>query len=425
LNPTNRNALLLLFVAHGISGFAQGISMLSIPWYFAQKHLTGEFNGYYAFVTFLTFFWSIGAGTIVDRFSRKQVFLINNSIEMLVLGGVALIGLCMHQLSDLLVILVFFTTICGYHIHYPNLYAFAQEVTPSQEYTKINSYLEVVGQTTNIISGFFGAILLEGFDGNVSFWDFNFTLFVIPRWQIWEIFAMDALTYLIAIALIIQIRTVAIKPKKIERGLFWKRVRSGFEFLKAHPIIFKFGLFSYSIFIVMLINIHALVPAYIKNHLLLGGMAFAFGKIATALGALLSGVGSRQIFRGFDEVKIVIIFCVLSGIVFFLASTTQEIEIFLLVSFLFGFANSGARIYRLSWLFSHVPNYIIGRTNSIFSIANIILRIILISIFASEFINTDSNIVYAYALTGLIMFGSGLFLLRDYQKYQNLPKPKA
>ncbi len=419
MKPINRKALTYIFIANGISGFAQGISMLSIPWYFAQNQQTADFNLYYAFVTFLTFFWSIGAGTIVDRFSRKQVFLMNNAVEMMVVGTVAVAGIFAQQLPDFLIVMVFFVTVCGYHIHYPNLYAFVQEITPGREYTKVNSYIEIVGQTTNMISGFFGAILLEGFDGYISV--FDTTIFTIPRWEIWEIFALDACTYLIAIALITQIRYIPQKQKHIETGAFWKRVRSGFHFLKINPMILKFGLFSYSVFIIMLINIHALVPAYVKNHLMLGGVMFAFGKVATACGSLFSGVLSRKLFKELNSTQIVIIFCLLAGTVFVIASITRNIWIFLLVGFLFGFCNSGARIYRLSWLFAHVPNHIIGRTNSIFSIANIILRVFLISLFATEFFNTGSNVVYAYALTGGVMLFSGALLIREYTGFRDLP----
>ena len=89
----NRKALLLIYIANTISGFAQGISMLAIPWHFAKQDLTANFNIYYAIITFLTLAWSPNAGAIVDRFNRKGVFLTTNIIEGVVVTTVAIFGL--------------------------------------------------------------------------------------------------------------------------------------------------------------------------------------------------------------------------------------------------------------------------------------------------------------------------------------------
>ena len=71
----NRKSLLLLFFANGISGFAQGVSMLSIPWYFAKNNNSQVFNYSYAALTFFIMFFGLYAGTLVDKFSRKNNFL--------------------------------------------------------------------------------------------------------------------------------------------------------------------------------------------------------------------------------------------------------------------------------------------------------------------------------------------------------------
>ena len=50
---------------------------------------------------------------------------------------------------DLFVVFVFGITIFNYNIHYPNLYAFGQEITEPKNYGKLNSYIEVQGQVTS------------------------------------------------------------------------------------------------------------------------------------------------------------------------------------------------------------------------------------------------------------------------------------
>ena len=126
----NKQAIYLLFLSNIISGLAQGISMIAIPWYFIEIIDKPEFFAYsYIVITLSTLFWGIYAGSLIDRYSRKKIFIITNLFCGLFIGSIALFGLNNAYLSELLVVSVFGITIFNYNIHYPNLYAFGQEIT--------------------------------------------------------------------------------------------------------------------------------------------------------------------------------------------------------------------------------------------------------------------------------------------------------
>ena len=73
----NSSAIYLLFASNIISGFAQGISMIAIPWYFEfEVGNSQKFKGFYLVLTFLVLFWGLFCGTIIDRFSRKKFLFI-------------------------------------------------------------------------------------------------------------------------------------------------------------------------------------------------------------------------------------------------------------------------------------------------------------------------------------------------------------
>ena len=73
----NKQAITLLFLANIISGLAQGISMVAIPWYFVKVVSRPEFfASAYIIITFLTLFWGLYAGALIDRYSRKKLFII-------------------------------------------------------------------------------------------------------------------------------------------------------------------------------------------------------------------------------------------------------------------------------------------------------------------------------------------------------------
>ena len=96
----NRYTISLLFLANIISGFAQGISMVAIPWYFVKVADNAEyFANSYLLITFLTLFWGIYAGTLVDRYSRKKLFIIINVVCGILIGAVAYIEILKSYLK--------------------------------------------------------------------------------------------------------------------------------------------------------------------------------------------------------------------------------------------------------------------------------------------------------------------------------------
>jgi len=77
----NKQAILLLFLSNIISGLAQGISMIAIPWYFIEIVDMPEFFAVsYLLITFSTLFWGIYAGSLIDRYSRKKIFILTNFV---------------------------------------------------------------------------------------------------------------------------------------------------------------------------------------------------------------------------------------------------------------------------------------------------------------------------------------------------------
>ena len=89
----NKQAITLLFLSNIISGLAQGISMIAIPWYFIEIIDQPKFFAYsYIVITLITLFWGIYAGSLIDRYSRKKIFIITNLICGLFIGSIALYG---------------------------------------------------------------------------------------------------------------------------------------------------------------------------------------------------------------------------------------------------------------------------------------------------------------------------------------------
>jgi DHA3 family macrolide efflux protein-like MFS transporter len=410
----NKQSLFLLFSANAISGFAQGISMLAIPWYFAARHESSYFSISYGFITILVMFFGLYAGTLVDRFSRKNNFLFTNLICFILIGGIATLGY-FQELPSFLIISVFGITMLNYNIHYPTLYAFGHEISKPEEYSKINSSIEVVGQSTSILSGAFAGLLLEGVSkGNGKIFGFYLNMpFEIKSWGIHEIFMLDAATYLLATILIAAIKYTPVQKFNPELGSLSQRIKSGFSYLKAHPKQLIFGLFSYSVFAALIVSIHALLPIYVENRLNEDGSVFAAADLVYAIGALLAGLLTSIAFKNTSPVKAVIILTFLASALYFMVFASSSVLILYLFSLLMGISNAGTRILRLTYLFNHVPNELMGRVNSIFNMANVFMRSLFIFCFSIPFFTFGQNIIYAFFVLAIFLFVSGWVLIKS------------
>ena len=402
----NRKSLSLLFFANGISGFAQGVSMLSIPWYFAKNNNSQVFNYSYAALTFFIMFFGLYAGTLVDKFSRKNNFLFTSIICGLLIFTIAIIGYFNHGLPTYLIVAVFAITMLNYNIHYPTLYAFGQEISSPEQYKSVNSNIEIVGQSTSILSGGFAAMLLDGFDINILNVEIS-----IKAWQIYDVFMMDAITYFLAALLIYFIPYAPIKKiTEFNHGII-ERLKKGFTYLKENQYVFIFGVSSYMVFAMLLVEIHAVLPTYIKQHLLAKGNVFALADTIYAIGALSAGFFINKLFDKASIVKVIVILTLVVAFIFIAAAISKSVLVIYIVSIILGFCNAGIRVLRLTYMFKIIPNNLMGRVGSIFNLINVLTRSIFIFMFSQSFFSMSNNIIFAYVIMAIFLLIAGAILL--------------
>ncbi|MCK6612422.1 MAG: MFS transporter [Bacteroidia bacterium] len=416
----NKQSLYLLFTANAISGFAQGISMLAIPWYFTQLGKSSWFSLAYGFITLFVMVFGLYAGTLVDRFSRKKNFLYTSLVCGLLIGSIAAYGY-FTDLPDWMVIAVFAITMLNYNIHYPTLYAFGHEISTPENYGKINSQIEITGQSTSVLSGAFSGILLEGIQqgpGHLFGMDIHFPV-GFKAWEIQEVFALDASTYLISVVLIGLINYTPVKKVTVETGSLLSRIKSGFSYLKHHPRQLWFGLFSFSVFAALIVSIHALIPVYVDKRLGESASVFAATDLIYAMGALLAGFLAVRLLQYFSSQKAVLLLTVLGALLYFSLFLGKSILLLYLFGFLMGISNAGIRVLRLTYLFEKIPNELMGRVNSIFNMANVFTRSAFIFLFSLPFFTFDENIIYAFLVLAIFLGFSGLVLYLNSEKQED------
>lgn len=394
----NARAIQLLFISNTIGGIAQGISMIAVPWYFTH-HLgkTSLFGLLYFSMTVVTLFWGTYVGTVVDKHDRKKIFLWINTFGATGLFLTAFLCQFHSTIPWYIAILPFFITSFIYNIHFPNLYSFAQEITESAFYGKITSILEIQGQLAFAISGALASLLLTGTTNqtlDLAGWTIHLGRDFSP-WSLQQIFIANGITYLVSFTFVYLIRFERVAIRKIDTGSVFERLMTGFNFLRSNPALLYFGVFSLFVFATILVCSTYLMPIYVNNHLHASGNVYAGSEMYFALGSLIAGFVTARIFTNHQHyLSIIIVLSLVSSIVHLVFFGSTAVTVFYWMHFCIGFINASIRILRVTYLFRHTPNSVIGRANSVFFMSNVFWRLAWIGIISLPFFSIKNNIVY-------------------------------
>ncbi len=418
MNPAafpNTRALWLLVLANTISGAAQGISLIAIPWYFIDKlHEPVLFTRFYAAITLVSMVWVIYAGSLIDRFKRKHIFMALTAVCGSVVLSTALFGFSTGPLGVVPALLVMSVTLLNFNLHYPSLYAFAQELADKSRYAKMVSYLEIQGQATNVLAGAMAALLLGGIEAGKGIYLLGIKVafpFSIAAWELHEIFLLDGLTYVVAFGLIALIRYSPQTSYQPESGSALLRIREGFQFLKQRPQLLWFGVFSYGVFVSVLVQDRILLPEYVRVQLQSAADVFASSDMLFALGALVSGVITRSLFGKMSPIAGVSLLMLGLSVLYASMAFNHSLGYLFVFSFIYGYVNTGVRILRVTYLFHTVPNHIIGRLLSFFKVADTAMRAAFIGLFTLPFFHEGTNIRFGYLVFGIFILFCGLAIV--------------
>jgi MFS family permease len=131
-----------------------------------------------------------------------------------------------------------------------------------------------------------------------------------------------------------------------------------------------------------------------------------------ALGSLCAGLFIRSLTKHMAPAKAIVILMIGAGLLLLAVSSVKSVAFFYVFSLLLGFSNAGTRIIRVTYLFDHIPNNIIGRANSIFYLYNILMRSMLLSVFSLAFFSFENNVVWAYAICGMFILAALIPMVR-------------
>lgn len=393
--------------------------MIAIPWYFAQMDSLRYFGIVYIITNVLSMFWVPWSGTVVDKYDRKKIFQVLTSCIGIIIISFGVFGIWNGGLSMILVASIFIITFLNYNMHYPCLYAFVQEITPPENYAKMTSLLEVIGQITTITAGAGATLLLEGAtNGQMDIFGMAINIgFDLKPWAIQNIILLDGITYFVAFSIISFISYVPLRKRTAEIGNVITRIKTGLRYLNGNKSILWFGILSFMVFTMVLMDTFYMGANYVRNHLQESGDVYANAKMAYSMGAIFIGLSIGFLMRKISLPAVVITLTLIISGAYLYLSVNQSVLLFFAMMLLVGICNAGCRISRITYLFRNVPNQFFGRAGSVFFQAHIILRIILLGIFTIPFFHMSNNIIYGYRVMGVILLLTAFVMFFMYKRF--------
>ncbi|MDN4091635.1 MFS transporter [Brevibacillus agri] len=377
-----------LFFSNLFSGFGQGMTMIGIAWYLVETTGSAQLLGSTMFSSaVLMFFIGPYIGTLIDRFSRKKMLLVENLIGFGVLGILAAWGF-FGEYYEWMLITIYLVTTFMYQIHYPAQSALVQETFEPRHYSDINSLLEIEGQTASVLAGAFSGILLGHYGLHI-------------------VILFNALTYLFAFCLLSTMKyTFTLEGEaKLSQGVSWvSQFGQSWRYIKEKKGFLVFGICALMPFIAVMAS-NLLKPVYVSQTLKADVSVYSFGEMAYALGAVAAGILVSVVVRKMGQLAAMVGNTLLFAVVI-VAMVALPYGWALIAAYTFyGWSNASVRLIRQSLYMTVVPKQFMGRVMSFFNSLGMMMRLVLIGVFTVMIDYTGAGVGYL-VLAGLLLLAA-------------------
>ncbi|HET7657741.1 MAG TPA: MFS transporter, partial [Bacillales bacterium] len=294
-----------------------------------------------------------------------------------------------------------------FSFHYPAVFALTQEMFPKKWYVKINSVMEIQGQTAGMLAGGLAGILVQ-------------------HWGLANILWVDAGTYLVSFILygFLKYQHTA-RPEERERKVtFLSDVQEGWAYLKVRPRMIIFFLATFIPFLVVLVT-NYLFPVFVAHTLHASATVFATYEVIFAAGAVCAGTFVGLLNNRLGLKKVLVLNASLFTLAIFLIAFIPSVAVFLALQAVLGWGNAGIRINRKTLMMEEVPNRLIGRVNSFYASVGIAIRVTLIGSFTLSVSHTGASFSVLILGIILVLAVASIVVSRNFSGVKLAQKPEG
>ncbi|MDF2587364.1 MAG: transporter [Anaerocolumna sp.] len=247
---TNRNwkkDTILFLTSQTISLLGSSLVQYAIMWYITLKTQSGIMMTISIICGFLpTFFLSPFAGVWADRYNRKLLIMLSDSliaISTLIVAILFLMGF--HDLWMFFIVSVIRSV--GSGIQTPAISAFIPQLVPEESLTKVNATNSSIQSLVMLVSPMLSGLLLT-------------------KAPIEMIFFIDVVTAIIAVLILLIFLKVPIHKKALEKSKisYFGDMKEGFHYINNHKFIKIFCIFN-ALFFILAAPVAFLTPLQVTR----------------------------------------------------------------------------------------------------------------------------------------------------------------
>ncbi|WP_436672181.1 MFS transporter [Lactiplantibacillus plantarum] len=333
------------FLADIISGFGVGLTTVGANWYMLQSTHSNKLVGMYLTVNVLAgFLMSPLAGSLTDRFSRKQVILWTFLGRALPMSLIALVigysGFNLWAMYGLAIL-----TGAGWITYMAASRSYVQALLPEELLGTANSFIEVSLQVGMFAAGAISGIIL------------NYTGFMI-------ILVINIIMFFVAVLLVAAIKA----DSPVNKGINEESAgfSNGLEYIWKHKSILSMGIISIlPLIVTQLFNVSS--PDYVSTVLRANSVVYGFVDMGYGIGGLAAGLITGYLINHFKNKNIIVFFFTLATIGLLTLYWTHVIPLTYVCTFSLGLSNSALRVVINTVLMHRVDKKFMGRATSIWN----------------------------------------------------------
>ncbi|QAS54741.1 MFS transporter [Halobacillus litoralis] len=391
--------VLFLLSANFFSGIGAGVTSVGVVWLILNESNGEQILGVTTLViTLVMFLINPYIGVIVDRFSRKKLYIFNQLLCFCIILPIGLYGLYSSNFHIWQLIVMVFSGSLYWTLHFPTLLAFVQEIFNKEEYNSLSGLLEVESQAATVGVGGMSGIIL----GHI---DYAY------------VFLFDAFTYLLALVLVLLVPYTKTFEKPNDKEVtFVNDIVEGFKFIKGKALLAIFLLSSLVPFLFIMVS-NYLKPIFVNNTLNSSVNVFGFSSMIYAIGAVLAGLFIPSLVDRFGVKRSLIVIMSSFALAIMVMVSVHTVFVFLAIQIFLGTGNAGTRVIRRTVMLHLVDNSMIGRINAFFNTTGLLLRAILIGTFTSAISVIGASTAYLLMGAFVILGIAGVIYTRKILDY--------
>ncbi len=379
-----KHNVLILWLAQLVSGMGDAIYQIALMWLVLDLTGSAAVTGLVAMSAYLpAMLLGLFAGVITDRHNRMSIMILSNMSQALTVGIIPIMIAWGFTDAILLGMLAFIRS--AFSTFFPPAFnAFIPTIVNKEELVQVNSVLT----TSNPMAYFLGPALAGVLLGLI---------------HLQYLFIFDAISFLVAIGLLVLVVKPIFKPRSQMHPHPWKELRSGISYVFHHRSL------GFLISLTIANNLFIMGPAIVGTPILvkqaLNGSAkeYAFVEAGLALGMLIGSTLVYKIGPSFKNGILLTIGMVLDGLtysIFYFANSVSTVSFLIVIH---GIGIPMITISRTAIVQKYASNHYHGR---IFSMVH--LAVIGMTALSSAITGMVASIVEIRTVFLLIGFGAGV-----------------